>query len=295
MATTFKIQDTGSLIGDRSRLEKYWSDKGFKKFYTSFRKGLTLPLEVQTVDSVDKLIKLFKLNEIGFGNWVTQEDRFNYICALNIALYDINKICKFPNSNVGLNGSISFSFGARGTGSALAHFEPWSFIINITRYHDNGFNKNNRFVYTGGAGSVAHEYGHALDYFFGLRFEPLKDIAALSGGRTVRTRWEIEPGTLRKEMNALLTAIIWETPYKKLSNYYERLEKNFEGDYMFRRNEIFARAFERYIQFKLAKIGIVNKFLSESKYDNRAYLNDAEMAKVLPLFDKLISSMANKL
>jgi len=295
MATTIKLQDTGSLIGSESRLEKYWEEKGFENFYTKFRKGMKLPLQFQTIDSVDKLIKLFHLNEVGFGNWVTQEDRFNYISALTIALYDINKVCRFKDNNIGLYNLVSFSFGARGSGGALAHFEPHTFIINVTRYIDTDWDKENRFVYTGGAGSVAHEYGHALDYYFGMYKEPIKDIAALSGGRSVRTRWDIEPGTLRREMNALLTAIIWQTPYKKTTDYYERLEKNFDGDYMFRRNEIFARAFEKYIQYKLGKIGIVNKFLNSTKYDNRAYLSDNEMTKLLPLFDKLVSSMASKL
>lgn len=292
-SSTIKLQDTSTIIGTGSRLEQYWQKNGFVNFYTKFRTGMKLPQAFQTVDSVDKLIKLFKLNAIGFGNWVTQEDRFNYMSALTIALYDIDKVIKFK-TNVGLNGLVSFSFGARGQGGALAHFEPSTFIINVTRYANYDENKEHRFVYTGGAGSVAHEYGHALDYYFGMFKEKITDIAALSGGRTTRTRYDIEPTILREKMNGLLTAIIWKQPYKTLSNYYERLNANFEGDYMFRRNEIFARAFEKYIQFKLRKLGINNKFLNEPKYDTRAYLTDAEITKVLPLFDDLIKAMADK-
>lgn len=293
--STIKLQDTKTNIGNRSRLEQYWKNNGFEKFYVRFRTGLKLPQQFQTVDSVEKLIKLFKLNAVGFGNYVTQEDRFNYISALTIALYDIDKVIKFKQ-NIGLNRLVSFSFGARGIGGAVAHFEPTTFIINVTRYNqDTEISKSQRFVNTGGAGSVAHEFGHALDYYFGIYREPINGIAAISGGRSVRTKWDIEPTPLRKKINALLQAIIWKEPFKNYSNYYERLRANFGGDYMFRRNEIFARAFEKYIQVKLQKIGINNKFLNETKYDKRAYLTDAEMFKLLPLFDDLIKSMASKL
>ncbi len=293
-ATTIKLQDTSTIIGRNSRLEQYWEKNGFENFYTKFRRGLKLPKEFQTVDSVDKLIKMFNLHAVGFGNWVTQEDRFNYISALTIALYDINKIIKFKH-NIGLYNMVSFSFGARGAGGAVAHFESQTFIINVTRYAAIDLPKEEKFVYTGGAGAVAHEYGHALDYYFGLYKESDKEVGALSGGRSTKQRWRTETKPLRKLTNELLDAIIWKEKYKELTPYYKRLLANFEGDYMFRRNEIFARAFEKFIQFELAKNGIVNKFLNESKYDTRAYLTDGELSKVLPLFKSLISLMSKSL
>lgn len=294
MATTIKLQDTSSKIGTRSRLEIYWFRNGFEKFYLRYRKGIKLPAQYQTMDSIEKMQRMYKLDAIGFGNWVTQEDRFNYMSALNIGLYDIDKVLKFKG-NIGLHNTISFSFGARGQGGALAHFEPSTFIINVTRYIDADMDKEYRFVYTGGAGSVAHEYGHALDYYFGIFRESITNVASLSGGNSVATKWSIAPTPIRKAMTELLQAIIWNEPYKKLSNYYHRLEKNFGGDYMFRRNEIFARAFEKYIQYKLQKLGITNKFLNDTKYEPSAYLTTAELEKVLPLFDALIYKMRNAL
>lgn len=293
--TTIKLQDTGSIVGSGSRLESYWKDRGFEQFYTKFRKGVQLPTQFQTVDSVQKAIDIFKLNEIGFGNWCTQEDRFNYISALTISLYDINKVCKFPKNNVGLNGVVSFTFGARGVSAALAHFEPQTFIINTTRYKTGDTPKEVRFLYTGGTGCIAHEYGHALDAYFGIFKESNQQIAYLSGGRSVDTKFSFEPSPLRKKMNALLTAIIWEKPYSKHSRYYERLKANFENEYWFRRTEIFARSFEQYVQYKLAKAGIRNSFLTFTKYAPKSYMRESELQRVVPLFDDLIKSMAAKL
>lgn len=293
--TTIKLQDTGVIIGDGSRLEKYWKNRGFENFYLKYRTGLKLPIQYQTVESVDNVIGMFKLNAIGFGNWVTQEDRFNYISALTIGLYDLNKICQFKNANIGLNGLVSVSFGARGKGKALAHFEPGTFVINITRYHDGDFLKEDRFVYTGGAGSMAHEYGHALDYYFALFVATDQSQTSLSGGRTTEFVGIETTNKLRMEMNNLLAAIMWDTKRNDVTAYYKRLQKSFNGEYWFRRNEIFARAFEKYVQIKLQKNGIKNKFLLHVKYSGMAYLTDAETITLLPLFDKLMATMAASL
>lgn len=84
-----------------------------------------------------------------FGNWMGEKDRqvsmnmgFESLCvmarALDISLEDIS-----------LGGRLSIAFGARGQGSAAAHYEPMREVINLTKMH--------------GAGSLAHEWGHAMD------------------------------------------------------------------------------------------------------------------------------------
>lgn len=50
---------------------------------------------------------------------------------------------------------LAIAFGARGKGNALAHYEPSRAVINLTKMK--------------GAGSLAHEFGHALDDMLGLR------------------------------------------------------------------------------------------------------------------------------
>lgn len=54
-----------------------------------------------------------------------------------------------------MGGELSIAFGARGSGNAMAHYEPLRQVINLTK--------------TKGAGSLAHEYGHAIDYIIGSK------------------------------------------------------------------------------------------------------------------------------
>lgn len=50
---------------------------------------------------------------------------------------------------------LAIAFGSRGKGNALAHYEPSRAVINLTKMK--------------GAGSLAHEFGHALDDMLGQR------------------------------------------------------------------------------------------------------------------------------
>lgn len=286
---TFKLQDTSPIIGQNSRLEEYWSSKGFTNFYTRFRKGKALPAKFHTMEDMQKIAKDFNLNSIGFGNWVTQEDRFNYLSALILSLYDIDQVLKFKN--VGLNGTLSISFGARGSGRALAHFEPKTFIINITRYIDDpSIDKLIRFLGSGGAGSLAHEYGHAIDYYFGTYREPMLKVASLSYGRTTQAIVPVEKlPPVRMQMNVLINAIN-STNGETKSAYRKRLEDNIPGDYIIRRNEIFARVFEQYIFYKLKQKGIANSFLHDTKYMSMAYMRENEFIRVLPEIEYLMEA-----
>jgi len=294
---TVKLQDTNAEItGSGSRLEKYWQANGIQNFFGKFR-NKPVPQKFRDSSDLSRIVKTWHLRAIGFGNWVTQEDRNNYLSALLLALYDLNKVLRF-NQNIGLNGILSVTFGSRGAGSALGHFEPWSFIINLTRYHENPkfWSKERRFLLTGGSGVMAHEYGHALDYYFGLIVDPSFLSGALTGGRSVSRTYQSK-GTdkLRILMDALMNKLIWKKYGDTLSPFYLRVLKNTSNDYWVQRNEIFARSFELYIKMKLNSLGIKNKFLTVTKYEESVYPRESEMTQVIPLFDKLIAEMRREL
>ena len=102
--------------------------------------------------SAEALLQTFGLRGVEFGNWIPQAERqlmmnrgYEALCALADTL-------EVPREAIGLEGSLAAAFGARGRGgkgAAAAHFEPGRDVINLTRMK--------------GAGTVAHEWWHALD------------------------------------------------------------------------------------------------------------------------------------
>jgi len=222
-----------------------------------------------------EIMKLFKIRGFEYGNWVNQEQRFNFLVSAVIAFQDLNNILKFKN-NIGFDKNIGIAFGARGQSGAAAHFEPDTFMINLTK--------------NSGIGSFAHEYGHAIDYFFGTYIDQSRVFRSLTFGRSTSQHFEFnqyKKGGLRYMACNIVFNIIY-TNKGQISKSYERLKKFKSGDYWFRHNEIFARAFEQYIHYKLDKLNIKNTFLTKYKYDSDSYLFQEDMKRIIPIFDELI-------
>lgn len=297
--TRSKIIPSSPKITIGSRAEQYWEENGYEDFFKYVRPNLRLPNELNYSSNPDLLRTKFGIAETGFGNWVTLEDRYNYVNSLIIALYDLNKVVNFDYF-IGL-GRLSMSFGARGVGSALAHYEPSTKIINITRYHRGDELKITRFIATGGMRSIAHEYGHFLDYIGGEYLEP-SNIFSLTGGQSIsKSRMSCtSTQRLRNITNDILEKIIWKNPTYKdnnlkndLSNYYKRLvnfmvKKDIQSDYYLRRNELFARWFEAWVSYKLTTMGVDNKLFHFGKYDLPIYPNEGEIKEIDKLFQSFV-------
>lgn len=296
-----KIVDTLKPEGG-SRAERWWEDQGFADLYQFFRKGAMEKRFYDKLKDVRIVDEVFQLRGYQFGNWVTHEDRFNYLAALGICLYDLNRVLKFKGNNLGLDKTLGIAFGARGVKGALAHYEPSTNIINLTRYYEaNRFDepteKKVRFVFSGGVGSFAHEYGHFLDYFFGARVETHPKIYALTDGRSTdpsRINYDQSQMPMRYWMEEILEKAYWDKSKQADSNYVRRIRKAVPRhylDYFLRRNEIFARLFEQYVGYKLQEMKIQNIFLTKTKYHSIQYMTPAELKVVVPLFDKLLLQM----
>ncbi|MDR6564941.1 MULTISPECIES: LPD1 domain-containing protein [unclassified Arcicella] len=288
MAKTLKISDTSKEVSAGSRLDNYWKSEGFNSYLTFVRPNFKLPTRFELdVTAINPLQKTYGIKDIGFGNWVTNEDRHNYINFLLVSLYDLNKVVQF-NQYLGFN-QLSVTFGARGVGKALAHYEPHTKIINITRYVRGDEPKIVRLVSTGGMGAFSHEYGHFLDYFAGQYLDKTKDYFSLTGGISTN-KSRIDKGSeLRKITDDILEMIIWKVPNEELSAYYKRLEKYLAktddiGDYYIRRNEMFARFFESWISYELSLLSIENKLLAKAKYSPLIYPTPTEIAQIAPHF-----------
>jgi hypothetical protein len=285
---------------DKSRMEVWWKSQGFEVIYKEFKKGAVSD-DLKKIKDIREVSKVFQLKGYQFGNWVTHEDRFNYLAAFTVCLFDLNRVLRFKGNNLGLDGTLGIAFGARGKKGAKAHYEPGTSIINMTRYKEANrfkkpYSKAKRFVFSGGVGSFAHEYGHFLDYFFGSRVETVKSFA-LSFGRSTdptRVQYDREKYPMRYLMESILEKAYWNPGKTEDSNYVKQIKNVVPEkylDYFLSRNEIFARLFEQYVSYKLKELKIQNVFLTETKYHDVQYMSQTEMKTVVPLFDKLLIQM----
>ena len=98
-----------------------------------------------------QFLKDIKVRGGQFGNWENNEERAKNLNACSDAFKDLAVALNVDSTKIGLGGKLGIAFGARGRGNALAHYEPLHNVINLTKMR--------------GAGSLAHEWGHALDYY----------------------------------------------------------------------------------------------------------------------------------
>ena len=101
----------------------------------------------------EDFMKAFGFRAVEFGKWENQEERQEVMNHAYDALVDLAEILEIPPRALSLNGDLALAFGARGQGlsGAKAHYERNYGIINLTKLK--------------GAGSLAHEWLHALDHY----------------------------------------------------------------------------------------------------------------------------------
>ncbi|MBQ9314257.1 MAG: hypothetical protein IJ220_04540 [Clostridia bacterium] len=101
----------------------------------------------------DDMIQKFNFKGGEFGNWLNENDRQESLNYGYDALLDLSKALNIAPSDISLGNRLSIAFGSRGSGNAMAHYEPLREVINLTKMK--------------GAGSLAHEWGHAFDDIIG--------------------------------------------------------------------------------------------------------------------------------
>jgi len=278
-----KLTDTKRITG--SRADRYW-DGGHKNSgkYMRFRSPVRkLPKGFSDISDLydqQKVLNYFSLDGFEYGNWLSNDDRFNFLYGCFVSLLDIQDLTGIKPVGFGI---YSIAFGARGVPGAKAHFEPFPGVINLTKEH--------------GLNSLAHEYGHLLDHFFGAFIDQDKESQYLSFGRSagygVAKKSAFRKNSLRALMQELIQSIVLDEKGNS-SSYYKRLTKYSKTDYTTRATEIFARTFEQWVTYKLNAKGVSNRYLSKHKYENWNYLKPDEFKKALPKMNALIKAMAIK-
>lgn len=138
-----------------------------------------------------------------FGNWQNKrQECLN--CAVD-AFSDLAYITDLPFDAMSLcltglrNHRLTIAWGSRGSGNARAHYEPATTVINLTKFK--------------GAGTLAHEWAHALDHALGRWYATLDmDISskdAHAGYLTSLNDWRRDQHTEEeKKLYALMNDVM---------------------------------------------------------------------------------------
>ena len=174
----------------------------------------------------------FGFRGVQFGNWTNQRDRQAAMNQAYDGFMDLARVLGVPSRALSLGGELGIAFGARGSGSALAHYEPGTVVINLTK--------------TKGEGSLAHEWWHALDNYIARH-------GGMSGGYATEVDIEGMRGVTQDAFRALRHAI-------QKSNYQARSDER--GTYWGSMRELTARLFAQWVDYRLNKDGESSPFLS---------------------------------
>lgn len=235
--------------------------------------------------SPEQFLAMFPVHGGEFGNWLSGNDRQQHLNMAYEALSDLAKVLGLSPSDVIFDGKLSIAFGSRGRGgqsAASAHFEPILEVINLTKMH--------------GAGCLAHEWGHAFDYFLAAQ---VNDEETFASGTH---KSSLYPSVFCDLMNAMLRK-----EDRTIADFYTascRFDKVYRKSghgYWSSRCEMFARAFDCYVADRLAERGWRNDYLT-SNADSftlvaddgmtyRAYPCGRERERLNGLFDKLFEEI----
>ena len=207
--------------------------------YFNGRKGPRVGEDYRKGEDVtaEQFREQFGFRGVQFGIWTNQRDRQAAVNNAFDGFMDLARVLGVSPRALSLNGELGIAFGARGGGRASAHYELNEVVINLTK--------------TKGAGSLAHEWWHALDNYFARRGNV--KLGMVTENKGVKMRDE-----LRDAFNALVDEVV-------KSDYDKRSTK--EGDYWGSRSEETARLFETWVSDELMKRGESNGFLTSRDLD----------------------------
>jgi hypothetical protein len=222
---TSKIESTAPPeYPEYKRLDRYYSDDEVKdqvlefQYWDKFRKpqisnklqnfvfGGILYDKYNGLRRDEYLLKQYNIKTIGYGSWVKNEDRINFLAALAVGLWDLQTVCK--TTNLGKN-KLQLDWGGIGKKGASGVFFSSANLITMPRYkrpdkylamleefgRDTSdlrakyfkkvsttrgtvytLNKEGKvwIMKTAGWGSFAHEFGHWIDAYIGKNQKPYK-------------------------------------------------------------------------------------------------------------------------
>jgi hypothetical protein len=247
---------------------------------TDWRNGKNITPEIFT--------NAFGFRGVEFGNWVENTRRQEALNETYDAFMDMANALGLSPRSISLNGTLGMAFGARGKGKAMAHYEPGKVVINLTKKK--------------GAGSLGHEWFHALDNYFSRKFD--------RNGEFITDRPKTRIGKDGKLDERIRTEVL--KAFKDLidtinaSGLKERssiLDSTKSKAYWNTTIEMAARSFENFLITKLDSQNEQNDFLANFKetgdwlsqtglnLDNYPYPLDSESDAINSSFKNLFDTL----
>ncbi|WET13879.1 LPD5 domain-containing protein [Yersinia intermedia] len=240
----------------------------------------------------------FGFRGVQFGNYVEGPRRQSELNDAYDSLIDMAELLSVPTKALSLNGELGLAFGARGKGGTKAHYEPGQVVINLTKGN--------------GAGSLAHEWFHALDNYFGTY-----DVHGETSGKRSsefitdrkRPRYEFSGGKrqeiihpVRQEVHDAFKSAVNKVTNSGMMERAALLDGGRSKAYWTTKLEMSARAFERYLLDKAQSKGITNDYLvnlrkadEHANPETYAYPTEAELnGGVRQAFDHLFQTIKTK-
>jgi len=226
----------------------------------------------------ERIVKAFGARGVQWGNSVTDDERKHHAAKLVESLADLADVTGMKPQDLSLDGKLGYAIGARGKGRALAHYEPSTKVINLTR--------------KSGVGALAHEWGHAFDH----------SLTGFSGSQKPYMSEGVGFGTNEATYNAMIGVrrAMDESGFSRrlVAACRDRGMTPAKQQYWTSNVEKFARAFETFAQHKLRSQGRDNTYLSgisdSGRSDGGLWPNNEEIAKIAPAMESLFEAHREK-
>lgn len=232
---------------------------------------------LKTVKQQEKyILEKSGMRGLQWGNSVTDDERKHHLKFVSNSFKDLTDVLGLPEKMGSFNGKLGLAIGARGKGTALAHYEPSTKVINLTR-------KN-------GVGSLAHEWGHFFDNVVaqvssrrGAHFSSSQGWYGVKDDHEVVKKFR----TLIRDNEGMREF------YDQTSDAcYELKMSTKKKQYWKSDHEMFARAFEKYVYFKLEKNKKKNTYLCKD-VDHKLWPTKEQVEKMTPAFDAIFDEFKN--
>lgn len=234
---------------------------------TTARKKRYVPKELSHIDQTDHSIPILCMDKTGedlmqtfgfrggeFGEYESQKERQTNLNMCYIAFHDLATALGIDDTDVSLGHDLAIAFGARGRGAAMAHFEPVKNVINLTKLK--------------GAGSLSHEWIHALDHAIGVAIAQKLGRPGTAAFATDNHNMYLQRYSDFPALGKLMKALKYKQNSFEHTDFYnnaaemDKVYQKEHGNYWSDPVELLARAGACYIKDKCEEMGICDDYLS---------------------------------